>query len=870
MTISKKLEQLKAFLQKEGGGDGGGFAGTAFTVESSGFSPTYGGGGPKKPKKKKKKTPENFAEELMKFALDRSIELKKTMSLGIGHKDMRNTDLGQSSRSGDNRKYTRTADIGGNNQYKVLNPPEIPFFHDSVLNWEDIFQKAETEDLQITAKVLIRDESNKVLILKDRLSDWWDLPGGHIHTDETPEEGAIREVEEETGLTLNDVDLVIGQEVDTDLGRRLGLFLVTHIPLDSPKPLLSEEHTDYAWIGTEEIYYYKLGVWEPIIRAILNAETQFSALDRLDKAVVIHTDKFGDKTAVTTDGLYLVKSDGKVFKQEPWSASEDTSNLLNIEEDDFLENQSILIPEGKESDFHWTIEKFKSDPIPTKFYKPPSKEHQAVINRPFKILLGSPENYLVASPHSPNSSQALDELEQVKMTFRSFSDREKARLEEVVNKSDTTILRLFNEYGMDHGLRIDKYESLLEDILADVNTIVMDKKYKINYPRPWQYEMEEPYFIYDVTNAIRPSIDTPSYPSGHSTQALVVAEILGNIYPNHLDDFREIADRIGINRIKAGWHFPIDHTAGKKLALEIVDTLPDYMELEKDRVYLKPGQDVPEGVQVETGPSGGRYYDAEVSPNLEELSGSDRKLVALQPFRGAVEGRKPGTTDGFRWEQNNSTVEKILEGIGMDEEEYKQKLTLFERYGEDTQDPFDDFETPEDIQFLGDWVANSIGDSAISMQYAAADFFGSSSERLDRVSSRFTSAYLDEDIGNFTNSENIDQARTYIEETYANTQRSFEERGIKTVPLYRGIGTKGQAAVKPGARVATKDLPLSSWTADPKQAISFGDVVVSRTFDVRDILTSCADKLPSDEFEFIVHTPDVGFESKVEHVSQSL
>jgi 8-oxo-dGTP pyrophosphatase MutT (NUDIX family) len=883
MTISKKLEQLRAFLQKEGGGDGGGFAGTAFTVESSGFSPTYGGGGQEK--SKKKDTPESFAEELLKFAIDRSIELKKNMSLGIGHKDMRNTDLGQSSRSGDNRKYTRTADVGGSNQYKVLNPPEIPFFHDSVLNWEDIFQKAETEDLQITAKVLIRDESNKILILKDRLSDWWDLPGGHIHTDETPEEGAIREVEEETGLTLNDVDLVIGQEVDTDLGHRLGLFLITHIPLDAPKPLLSDEHTDYAWISMDETHYYKLGVWEPIIRYVLRfiseeahenlgqlyVETQSDALERLGKAVVVHTDESGDKTALASGGVYLVKSDGKVFKQEPWPASEETGDLLNIEEDDFLENQSLLIPEGKKSDFHWTIEKFKSDPIPAKFYKPPSKEHQAVINRPFKILLGSPENYPIASPHSPNSSQALDELEQVKMTFRSFSDREKARLEEAINKSDTTMLKLFAEYSRDHGLRIDKYESLLEDILSDVNTIVMDKKYKINYPRPWQYEMEEPYFIYDVTNAIRPSIDTPSYPSGHSTQALVVAEILGNIYPNHLDNFREIADRIGINRVKAGWHFPIDHTAGKKLALEIVDTLPDYMELEKDRVYLKPGQDVPEGVQVETGPSGGRFYDAEVSPNLEELSGSERKRVALQPFRGAVEGRKPGTTGGFRWEQRNSTVEKILEGIGMDKEEYKQKLTLFERYGEgDTQDPFDAFKTPEDMQFLGDWVANSIRDSAISMQYAAADFFGSSSERLDRVSSRFTSAYPDEDIGNFTNSENIDQARTYIEETYANTQRSFEERGIKTVALYRGIGTKGQAAVKPGARVATKDLPLSSWTADPKQAISFGDVVVSRTFDVRDILTSCADKLPSDEFEFIVHTPDVGFESKVEHVSQSL
>ena len=904
---SKKLEQLKTFLQKEGGGGGGGGnggggnggdgGGTVFTVESSGFVPTYGGGKANKPKKKniKKKSPvENFAEELMKFALDKSVELKKNMALGIGHKDMRNTDLGQSSRSGDNRKYTRTAQVGGKNQYKVLNPPEIPFEHDAILNWEDIFQKAETDDLQITAKVIIRDESDKVLILKDRFSDWWDLPGGHVHTEETPEEGALREVEEETGIKLNDVDLVIGQEVDTDLGHKLGLFLIASVPLDSPKPLLSDEHTDYAWISMDETYYYNLGVWEPIIRYVfrfisegthenlgqLYTETQSDALNRLDKAMVIHTDESGDKTAVASGGVYLVKSDGKVFKQEPWPASEETGDLLNIEEDDFLDKK-------------WILDKWKEHPIPMQFYRPVNKEHQNIISRPFNILLGTPDKYVIAKPPAPNSGEVLDDLEQVQMDFKYLSDRNKDRLEEAVNKADTTLLRPFMEYARDHGLRIDLYESLLEDILEDVNTIVMDKKYKINYPRPWQYEMDEPYFIYDVVNAIRPSIDTPSYPSGHSTQALVIAELLGNMYPTHVENFREIADDIGINRVKAGWHFPMDHTAGKKLALEIVDTLPDYMELEKDRVYLKPGQETPEGVQVETGPSGGKYYDAEVDPSLEELEGSDRgkplgettmEEREAKRSRPEAEGRESGQTGGFQWEQRNSTTERVLESIQMSQEEYEQKLTLFEslapvqdpgEYGPSVADQegymqemkLAHYQTPEDMQFLGAWTISSLGDSAISMQYAASDFFSSSSERLDKVSKHFTSAYEGEEVGEFTQPESVNFAKKYVEETYANTQRSFEERGITEITLYRGVGTDGQAGVKPGERIATKDLPLSSWTANPKDAPFFGDVVVSRTFDVRDILTGCTDKLPSDEFEFIVHTPDVGFEAKVEKVS---
>ena len=147
---------------------------------------------------------------------------------------MRNTDLKQTSPSGDNTGYTRHADIGRKTQYKVLSPPEIPFQHDAVLDWEDVFQKNLEEDLTITSKVLIRDSEDKVLILKDRWSDWWDLPGGHIHDDETPEEGLLREVKEETGMSLNEANLVLGREVKTDIGDKVGLFYVSYIPVEAP------------------------------------------------------------------------------------------------------------------------------------------------------------------------------------------------------------------------------------------------------------------------------------------------------------------------------------------------------------------------------------------------------------------------------------------------------------------------------------------------------------------------------------------------------------------------------------------------------------------------------------------------------------
>ena len=63
--------------------------------------------------------------------------------------------------------------------------------------------------------------------------------------------------------------------------------------------------------------------------------------------------------------------------------------------------------------------------------------------------------------------------------------------------------------------------------------------------------------------------ETPSYPSGHSCGARLVAEYLSKKYPEHKDSFLEIAEKIGMGRIQAGFHYPSDHVAGIDLALKV-------------------------------------------------------------------------------------------------------------------------------------------------------------------------------------------------------------------------------------------------------------------------------------------------------------
>lgn len=71
------------------------------------------------------------------------------------------------------------------------------------------------------ARVLLFDEQNRVLLFRGMDSTtaerdpWWFTPGGGLEPGETPHEAALREVKEETGLTLASVaGPVYEQEMD--------------------------------------------------------------------------------------------------------------------------------------------------------------------------------------------------------------------------------------------------------------------------------------------------------------------------------------------------------------------------------------------------------------------------------------------------------------------------------------------------------------------------------------------------------------------------------------------------------------------------------------------------------------------------------
>ena len=71
--------------------------------------------------------------------------------------------------------------------------------------------------------------------------------------------------------------------------------------------------------------------------------------------------------------------------------------------------------------------------------------------------------------------------------------------------------------------------------------------------------------------------NTPSYPSGHTVQPLVVALHYSKKYPEHKQQLLEGAKICGYGRVLAGLHYPTDYEAGVKLAEELME----YMDYDK-------------------------------------------------------------------------------------------------------------------------------------------------------------------------------------------------------------------------------------------------------------------------------------------------
>ena len=122
--------------------------------------------------------------------------------------------------------------------------------------WKAFLQEEELKSVGIVACL---DDKGRFLVIRrsdiDDRGGQWTIPGGHIdEEDGSIEEGAIRELKEETGLTCSVSDLKYLGEPKPQKYYFLTRKWSGDVDVDIPNPKTGEiEHDDYKWATVDEI-----------------------------------------------------------------------------------------------------------------------------------------------------------------------------------------------------------------------------------------------------------------------------------------------------------------------------------------------------------------------------------------------------------------------------------------------------------------------------------------------------------------------------------------------------------------------------------------------------------------------------------------
>ena len=192
-----------------------------------------------------------------------------------------------------------------------------------------------------------------------------------------------------------------------------------------------------------------------------------------------------------------------------------------------------------------------------------SLKYDKVKEKPTPLLKGEDwKNINVPEPPRNSSPEAKSELSTIKELGSNRTQKDINSIRE----HDMVATYAIRDYLEENDLLYNT-----EDITKIVETVAgISRFYKNKFQRirPWQLAEE---LEMEINHMDFPSesMQTPSYPSGHSLQSRLVAEYYIKKYPEHRKGLIAAAEECGQGRVKAGWHFPSDHDVGVLIATEI-------------------------------------------------------------------------------------------------------------------------------------------------------------------------------------------------------------------------------------------------------------------------------------------------------------
>jgi acid phosphatase (class A) len=121
--------------------------------------------------------------------------------------------------------------------------------------------------------------------------------------------------------------------------------------------------------------------------------------------------------------------------------------------------------------------------------------------------------------------------------------------------------------------KLPKTQAFFERVQADAATVADNAKLLWRRPRP---------YTLDASLASGKLEKSFSYPSGHSTEATVIALVLADLFPARRDDILAVGRDIGWHRVLIARHYPTDIYAGRVLARAIVREMKANVDFQRD------------------------------------------------------------------------------------------------------------------------------------------------------------------------------------------------------------------------------------------------------------------------------------------------
>lgn len=110
-------------------------------------------------------------------------------------------------------------------------------------------------------------------------------------------------------------------------------------------------------------------------------------------------------------------------------------------------------------------------------------------------------------------------------------------------------------------------EELITEVVKDIQNLIYKLKFHFQRPRPYQLAQYYKLKLFPYKSF---SAHTPAYPSGHTIEAIVILNVVGNKYPTEYQYCKELIEDIAYSRIYLGHHFPSDNDGGREIAKAIL------------------------------------------------------------------------------------------------------------------------------------------------------------------------------------------------------------------------------------------------------------------------------------------------------------